>query len=109
VKIKRTTANKIMSLANQLADDCLLGIMSENEKLIQVYTDKELKQVMSAYPESILVYNQSPQSIQIRDTIEYSDGQKNIEVFQETKGVFGLRAYRQIGKIQTPVTLELSD
>ena len=98
-----------MSLANCLADDCFLGIMNEDEKLIQAHSDQELKQLMSAYPESILVYNQSQQSIDIRDKIEYSDGQKNIEIFQETEGVFGLRAYRQIGKMHTPVTLELSD
>lgn len=98
-----------MSLANRLDDDCLLGIMDIDENLIQAFTNDELNQLMEKYPQATLVYNQSPQSIEIRDTVEYQDGQKYIEVFQDTVGVFGLRAYLLKGKIQTPVTLELSD
>ena len=98
-----------MSLATRLTDDCLLAVMDKDEKVVRAHNDDELKRLMTAYPESILIYNQSPQSIEIRDKIEYSDGQKNIEIFQDTAGVFGLRAYLQKGKIQTPVTLELSD
>lgn len=98
-----------MGQALRLAGDSLLGVMNKNEKLINVYSSEEMQQLMLDYPQSILIYNQSPQAIEIIDKIEYSDGQQCIEVFQDTEGVFGLRAYRQIGKIQTPVVLQLSD
>ena len=98
-----------MGLASSQPDDCLIGILNANEQLINAYTLEEFKQLLNDHPASILFFNQSPLAREINNSIVHADGQQHIEVFQETKGVFGLRAYRQIGKIQTPVTLELSD
>jgi len=109
VKIKRTTANKIMGQASSQPDSCLLGILNANEQLIKAHTVEEFKQLLIDHPDSILFFNQDPLAREIKSSIVHVDGQQHIEVFQETKGVFGLRAYLQIGKIQTPVTLELSE
>ncbi len=100
-----------MSKAIHFTDTCLLGILQKNdsEKIIQAYSADELRQLLKDIPNSILFYNQNQQAIEIRDQIEYADGQQHIEVFQDTTGVFGLRAYLQIGKVETPVTLELED
>lgn len=98
-----------MDMASRLMDSCLLGIMDKDEKILYAYTSDEIKQLISNHPQSILFYNQSPQAIEIKDKIDSADGQQHIEIFQDTVGVFGLRAYRLKGKIQTPVTLELSD
>jgi hypothetical protein len=108
VKIKRTTANKIMGQASKQPDNCLLGILDSNERLINAFTLDEITQLLSDHSDSVLFFNQSTQASDIKDRIVYSDGQQHIEVFQDTEGVFGLRAYLQKGKIQTPITLELS-
>jgi len=109
VKIKRTTANKILTRAISLNDQCLLGLMKHNESIIYTDCKEDIHQLMLANSDVILIYNQSPDALRIKDEIEYSDGQRCIEIFQDTEGVSGLRAYHQIQKIQTPVTLELSD
>jgi len=98
-----------MRRASSQPDHCLLGILNANEQLISAYTVEEFKQLLNNHPDSILFFNQSPLAREINNSVVHVDGQQHIEVFQETKGVFGLRAYLQIGKVETPVTLELSD
>ncbi len=98
-----------MGQASSQPDSCLLGILNANEQLINAYTLEEFKQLLNDHPDSILFFNQEPLAREIKNSIVHTDGQQHIEVFQETKGVFGLRAYLQIGKVETPITLELSD
>ncbi len=98
-----------MAQANRLADSIYLGIMDNSEKLMNATGLDDIKILMSDHPGSTLIYNQNSDTRQIKNQIEFLDGQKTIEIFQDTEGVFGLRAYHQQGKIQIPITLELND
>ena len=109
VKIKRTLATHIMSRAISLSDQSLTGIITPNGALQFIDDVEQINQTLHKSPDSILIYNQSRGSSQIKDQIQHYDGQRCIEIFQDTRGVFGLRAYLQIGKMQTPVKLELDD
>lgn len=92
-----------------LQDQRLMGVMDKNESLFYCDNEEKMKALIQAHADAIWFYNQNPDVIEIMDSIVYPDGQQCIEIFQDTEGVFGLRGYQQIGKIQTPVTLELSD
>jgi hypothetical protein len=107
--IKRTTATQIMSKAIQLEGACLLAILHQDESITYCNSKGELDTLIESNPDATWVYNQNPDASEIIDQIIRSDGQTSLEVFQDTRGVFGLRAYQMIGKLQTPVTLELSD
>lgn len=109
VKIKRTIANKILSRASSQMDRCLVALMDDEQAIIYADCEGDINQLVLDHPKAILIYNQNPDALKIKDKIEYSDGQQCIEIFQDTEGVTGLRAYLQVGKIQTPVILELSD
>lgn len=114
MKIKRTTATKIMSIALHHRESCLVAILQtadshHSEKLMLAQTIEELNQLIQDYPDSILVFNQNQQSIHLKDQLVSVDGQQHIEIFQDTVGVFGLRAFLQKGKIETPVILEFED
>ncbi len=98
-----------MNQALRADDVCIIGILDEQEKLIMAHSLEELQGLMAEYPQAILIFNQHQQALEIKDQIEDVDGQQHIEVFQDTIGVFGLRAYIQKGKIETPVTLEFDD
>jgi len=98
-----------MTQANRLMESSLLCILQQDETLLCAGAGEEINQLMQQHPDATLIYNQNPHSLQAKDSIEYSDGQQTIEIFQDTEGVFGLRAYQLKGKMQTPVTLELSD
>lgn len=107
--IHRTTATKIMSKAIALQDQNLLGILDQNDQIVFCHNEEDMKTLINTHHDSTWIYNQNQDAIDIMDQLNYSDGQQCIEIFQDTEGVFGLRAYRQMGKIQTPITLELSD
>ena len=98
-----------MSKAVTLQDLCLLGVMDREENVFYAHTAEELNELIETHPEAIWIYNQSEQATETIDNLPHADGQESIEIFQDTEGVFGLRAYRQVGKMQTPVTLELHD
>lgn len=98
-----------MSRAISLSDQPLTGIIAPNGALQFIDDVEQINQTLHKSPDSILIYNQSPGSSQVKDKIQHYDGQRCIEIFQDTRGVFGLRAYLQVGKMQTPVKLELDD
>ena len=107
--IKRTTATRIMGKAISLDNSCLLAILEQDEQLTFCDNPADFESMLRDHPTAISVYNQNPQALEIIDRLVNADGQQSIEVFQDTEGVFGLRAYRINGKMQSPVTLELSD
>ena len=109
MQIKRTLANKIMTLALRKHETSLFCLLPQDEKLICAEDCDNLRELWRKSPQALLVYNQNPHSLEMKDCIEYQDGQCSIEVFQDTEGVFGLRAWRIQGKLQTPIELELSD
>lgn len=109
MQIQRTTATHIMSRAMRLQGDILLAVMDKDESVSYCFDVQELHQLIHTQPDAIWIHNQNPEACEIFDQLEFSDGQCSIEVFQDTQGVFGLRAYQMKGKIQTPISLELSD
>jgi xanthine dehydrogenase iron-sulfur cluster and FAD-binding subunit A len=109
VKIKRTLANKIMTRAIRDHETCLLCILSGGAKLLCPDDCDDISPLLESHPEAVLVYNQNTNSLQLKDRIAWRDGQQSIEIFQDTEGVFGLRAWQLDGKLQTPVTLEYFD
>ena len=109
MKIKRTLANQIMSRAIRNHETCLLCLLSGRDKLNCPDDCAEIPALLEADPQAVLVYNQNADSLQLKERIAWRDGQQTIEVFQDTEGVFGLRAWRLDGKLQVPVTLEYLD
>lgn len=109
MNIQRTTATHIMSKAVQLQGDVLLAVMDSDESVSYCVNAQEMQQLIEQKPNAIWIRNQNPEACEIFDQLIFIDGQHSIEVFQDTRGVFGLRAYQMIGKVQTPETLELGD
>lgn len=109
MQIKRTTATEIMSKAVELQDRCLLGVMDQDESIYYCDSQENMLSLIQTHTDSIWFHNQNPEAVEIMEQIEYPDGQQSIEIFQDTEGVFGLRAYQQKGKMQMPVTLELKE
>ena len=109
MKIQRTTANTIMSRALQNTDFCLLAVMDNEEKTFFADSKQQMDDLLQTHQDATLVFNQNDQAQEYLDQLALEDGQQCIEIFQDTDGVFGLRAYSQCGKMQTPVTLELFD
>lgn len=98
-----------MSKALHHRDSCLLGVMDEQENVFYAESAEEFDQLIARYPNSVWLYNQHPLATDKMDQMMPADGQRCIEIFQDTKGVFGLRAYDQQGKLQTPIALEFED
>ena len=109
MQIQRTTATHIMSRAMQMQGDILLAVMDRTESVFYCINQQEMQELINTHPEAIWIHNHNPEACEIFDQLMFTDGQRSIEVFQDTRGVFGLRAYQMKAKIQTPVSLELSD
>ena len=109
VNIHRTLATRIMTRALRNHGSCLCCLITEHEQLLCPDDGDAVIALLQAHPQALLVYNQNADSLQLKNRIAARDGQYRIEVFQDTKGVFGLRAYRCDGKEQVPVTLAFSD
>jgi len=98
-----------MSRALSHSDQCLVGVINPDESLLCSDNAIQVNELLQNNPDAVLIYNQSANASSIRQNILLQDGQQCIEIFQDIEGVFGLRAYQQFDKIQTPVTLELKD
>ncbi len=109
MKIKRITATKILTKAIDFQDRFLFAIMSTDEALTYCVDTEQLTDATRKQSDAIWIYNQSQETSDLMSRLIYNDGQKSIEVFQDTEGVLGLRGYQMKGKIQTPVTLELTE
>lgn len=109
MKILRTTATHIMSRALHHRDNCLMGVMDEMENVFYAESAEDMEGLVVAHPGAVWIYNQNPVATDKIEQMLSSDGQRCIEIFQDTKGVFGLRAYLQQGKLQKPITLEFED
>ena len=109
MKIQRTTANTIMSRALRSIDYCLLAVLDTQEKTFFAESAQQMDDLRQTHQNATLVFNQNDQALEYLEKLALEDGQQCIEIFQDTDGVFGLRAYSLCGKMQTPVTLELFD
>jgi hypothetical protein len=110
MKIPRKSATEIMSAAASEPQRCLLGVIDLNSNDVYLTSQvEEAQALMQKYPGMPLIYNQHEQAITFIEKAPQVEAQCCIEVFQEIEGVFGLRAYRQHGKIQMPEEMELQE
>ena len=98
-----------MSRAITGNNQCLLGTLDEEGQLQFCNDPETMLSLVEGIPNPVWICNQHEEAQQWIDLHPPADGQQIIEIFQDTEGVFGLRAYRQIGKMQTPAVLELGD
>lgn len=109
MQIRRTRATEILGKALTLNEDCLLAILDREEDVHYAFDRQQLEDLLQAHPGAVLLHNQNEQALQVMELIDHPEGQKSLEVFQDTEGVLGLRAYKMVGKLQTPIILELRD
>ncbi len=109
MRIARTTATQIMSRAISKPDQALLAILDRDHALHYCSDTTDMSVLEGQSKESVRICNQHPDAMTYAETHPLADGRYLIEVFQDTEGVFGLRAYRQDGKMQTPAVLEFEE
>lgn len=97
--------NQAMLVNNQ----CLMGTLDQQGRLQFCNDPDSMPGLVEDSPNPVWIINQHEDAQQWIETHPPADGQEVIEIFQDTEGVFGLRAYQQIGKMQTPAVLELGD
>lgn len=105
MNISRITATRIMSKAIQQMDHCLMGLIDASESLFFCQSIAEMDQIMGQDLGGIIFYNQHADAIRFIEAQSFQDGQIIIEIFQDTEGVFGLRAYQMNNRMQQPVDL----
>ena len=101
-----------MSRAASYPQSCLLALVETEgnaERVRFARDESEMQQMIESLPGSPLVYNQHECAVAFVEAQALVDGQYTIEVFQETEGVFGLRAYLLDGKMQRPEILEFRE
>ena len=98
-----------MSKAVESQEHCLLGVMDAEENLYYCDNKEDMLALIEQHPDAIWFYNQHTDAMESIEQIGHPAGQGSIEIFQDTEGVFGLRAYLQQDRMQTPVTLELTE
>lgn len=90
-------------------NQCLLGTLDAEGQLHFCNDPESMTDLTKDSPNPVWIYNQHEDAQQWIELHPPTEGQQTIEIFQDTEGVFGLRAYQQIGKMQTPAVLELGD
>jgi hypothetical protein len=104
--IKRTCANKIISRALELDSKPLVAVLRAGADDCEPCSNvQQLQNLLDEYSPAIIVYNQHEEAINLINLLQLPDAQIFIEIRQETKGVLGLHAIRNIGGQQE--TLEL--
>jgi len=104
--IKRTCTNKIITRALELDGKPLVAVLRHGAEDCEPCSDaKQLQNMLDEYSQAIIVYNQHEESIKLINLLQLPAAQIFIEIRQETKGVLGLHAIRNIGGRQE--TLEL--
>jgi len=109
LKIPRTVVNEILTKAMHVSSsDILWGLYdSEQQNCLFFSCEPELK--TDALLNYAIIYNQSPIIVDAVEKLQAQmlDQQSMIEIFEETKGVVGLRAYQKQGKMLQPLALEI--
>ena len=83
------------------------GVLLQQGSICHLCEDESaLTDSLLQSPDAIIFYNQSESSLSLIEQLTFKNQQDLIEIFQETRGVFGLRAYTQQGKILVPQTLK---
>ena len=104
--IKRTCTNKIITRALELDGMPLVAVLPVGAEDCEPCSDaQQLLSLLDQYSQAIIVYNQHKDAIKLIDLLQMPPAQIFIEIRQETKGVLGLHAIRNIRG--QPETLEL--
>ena len=91
--IDRSCTNRIITRALVAGDQPFTAVLPPHgEDCIPASESRELQQLLSQYPDSMIVYNQHPGALQRIDTLQIPEQQILIEIRQETRGVLGLQA-----------------
>lgn len=101
--------NDILHRAMQTdSDEPLWGCYNKVEQHCDFYTQKPERNVENML-DYVVVYNQSTTLSESLEELhaKIADQQALIEIFEDTKGVLGLRAYQKQGKMLQPLDLEL--
>ncbi len=109
MKIARTTATQIMSRAASNPDRAMFAVLDREHVLHYSAEPDAMRVLEDQHAGAVRICNQHPDAMNYAETHPLADGACLIEVFQDIECVFGLRAYRQEGKIQTPVVLEYEE
>lgn len=109
MKIARTLATHLMQRALRHEDSPLLALIDGRQQLSTSDSPEAWLRQAAAAPDAIRVYNQHPEAQAIVESLPTHDGERRIEIFQDTEGVFGLRAYCLDGKLARPVALEFDE
>lgn len=109
LKIPRTVVNQILTKAMSVTGEEILWGLYDNEQQSCLFFSCEPKFDVEALKNHAIIYNQSQI---IGSAIEKLQAQmlsqqRMIEIFEETKGVVGLRAYQKHGKMLQPIALEI--
>ncbi len=110
LKIPRTVVNQILTKAMSVINDEILWGLYDIEQQNCLFFSCIPELNTESLQNYAIIYNQS--SI-ISDAVEklqahMLDQQSMIEIFEETKGVVGLRAYQKHGKMLQPLALEIT-
>ncbi len=109
LKIPRTVVNEILTKAMSVSTaDILWGIYDSEQKCC-LFFNCEPKFNTDDLLNYSIIYNQSSIIINAVEKLQaqMQDQQNMIEIFEETKGVVGLRAYQKQGKMLKPLALEI--
>ncbi len=106
--IPRTLATRLMQRALRHDEDAQLALIVDGEPRYFPSAEEWLQQA-AARPEAIRVYNQHPLALEAVESLPATEGECRIEIFQDTEGVFGLRAWCLRDRVLTPVSLEFPD
>lgn len=109
LKVPRTVVNQIISKAMNVSNSEILWGLFDKEQQNCLFFSCEPKLNAESLLAYAIIYNQANG---IADTIEklhaqMLEQQSMIEIFEDTKGVIGLRAYQKQGKMLQPLTLEI--
>jgi hypothetical protein len=105
MNISRITSTRIMSMALQQQNNCLLGLIDPSGAIYICKSEEEMETKMREQNSAAIFYNQHSDAIRFIESHPLDDGQVSIEIFQDIEGVFGLRAYQMNDRIQQPINL----
>lgn len=109
-QIPRTVVNQILTKAmSTKSEDMLWGLYDIKQQCCLFFScEPELN--VDDLLDYAVVYNQSATIIQLVEELQAQmlDQQIMIEIFEDTKGVVGIRAHQKHGKMLNPLALEIT-
>ncbi len=109
LKIPRTVVNQILTKAMSVSTTDMLWGIYDIEQQSCLFFSCEPKFNTDGLSNYCIIYNQSSNIVEAIEKLQadMQDQQSMIEIFEETEGVVGLRAYLKQGKMLRPLSLEI--